>query len=278
MYETFWGLQCRPFDNRTDSRFYFESDSHRAAYLKLHYAIESRRAVAVVCGESGLGKTMLLDMVAAELPDYVAPFVRVVYPAMPPEQLVRYVARQLAPQESPGAFERIGDSIETIECMLRHYVSNNQHTLIAIDEAHLLDGHGSLEPLRLLLNLATDHTETESSITLVLSGSSTLLAHLARYPALEDRIAVRCVLERFTDQETTAYIQHRLKVAGWTKPLMFDAEALAAIQELTLGAPRRINRLCDLALMVAYAQDRARIDRQTIEHAQFELSARSQAA
>ncbi|MEQ1829403.1 MAG: AAA family ATPase [Pirellula sp.] len=278
MYESYWGFQSRPFENRADSRFYFPSESHQAALLKLTYAIESRRSVAVVCGESGLGKTMLLDSVIAQLPEYVGPVVRVVYPAMPAEQLIRYIARQMAPHEGSDTYGGIGESIETIERMLRHNIGNDQHTLIAIDEAHLLDSNGSLEPLRLLLNLATGLAGSESSMTLVLAGASNLLAHLARYAALEDRVAVRCVLERFNFEETAAYMQHRLKIAGWHKPVMFEREAITAIQELTLGAPRRINRLCDLALMVAFAQDRQRIDSTTIEHAHFELSARTKAA
>lgn len=274
MYQSHWGLQSRPFDSRPEGDFYFPSDSHQAALLKLHYAIETRRSVAVVCGDPGLGKTMLLDSVFAQLPDFIAPYIRVVYPAMPPDQLLRYVARQIAPQESLDTVGGIGQSIEIIERVLRHNVSDGQHAVIVIDEAHLLDGFGSLEPLRLLLNLATELTESEAALTLVLSGSPILLSHLSRHAALEDRIAVRCVLERFGRDETVAYVCHRLQVAGWDKPLMFDDEAMGLIQELTLGAPRRINRLCDLALMIAYAQDRLRIDSATIETANAELTSR----
>ena len=56
---------------------------------------------------------------------------------------------------------------------------------------------------------------------------------------------------------------------------MFDDEAIGVVQELTLGAPRRINRLCDLALMIAYAQDKTRIDSATIETANTELTSRA---
>lgn len=278
MYQAHWGLQSRPFYSRAEASFYYPSDSHQAACLKLHYAIESRRSVAVVCGEPGLGKTMLLDAVFSQLPELVAPTVRVVYPAMPPDQLLRYIARQIAPHEDSGTFAGIGQSIETIERLLRHNVGDGQHAVIAIDEAHLLESFGSLEPLRLLLNLAAELSEAEAAMTLVLSGSPTLLSHLARHTALEDRVAVRCVLERFGSEETAAYIGHRLKTAGWNEPLMFDEEAVGMIQDLTLGAPRRINRLCDLALMVAYAQDRTRIDALTIETANAELTSRSAAA
>jgi len=275
MYQAHWGLQSRPFDSRPEANFYFPSDSHQAAHLKLHYAIETRRSVAVVCGEPGLGKTMLLDSVLSQLPEFVAPTVRVVYPAMPPDQLLRYIARQVAPHEGSDTFGGIGQSIETIERILRRNVSDEQHAVIAIDEAHLLESFGSLEPLRLLLNLATELAESEAAMTLVLSGSPLLLSHLARHSALEDRIAVRCVLERFGRDETVAYIRHRLIAAGLSKPLMFDDEALGTVQELTLGAPRRINRLCDLALMIAYAQDKSRIDSATIETANTELTSRS---
>ena len=278
MYQSHWGLQSRPFDSRPEANFYYPSESHQAALLKMHYAIETRRSVAVLCGEPGLGKSMLLDTVFSQLPEFLAPTVRVVYPAMPPDQLLRYIARQIAPQEGSDTFGGIGNSIETIERILRHNVSDSQHAVIAIDEAHLLENCGSLEPLRLLLNLATELAESETAMTLVLSGSPVLLSHLARHTALEDRVAVRCVLDRFTGQETAAYIQHRIATAGWNKPSMFDDEAISLIQELTLGVPRRINRLCDLALMVAYAQDKSRIDAFTIENANGELTSRSAAA
>ncbi|MCY2983460.1 MAG: AAA family ATPase [Planctomycetota bacterium] len=278
MYQSHWGLQSRPFDSRPEANFYYPSDSHQAALLKMHYAIETRRSVAVLCGEPGLGKSMLLDAVFSQLPEFIAPTVRVVYPAMPPDQLLRYIARQIAPHEGSDTFGEIGYSIETIERILRHNVSDSQHAVIAIDEAHLLDNCGSLEPLRLLLNLATELAESETAMTLVLSGSPILLSHLARHTALEDRVAVRCVLDRFSGQETAGYIQHRIATAGWNKPSMFDDEAISLIQELTLGVPRRINRLCDLALMVAYAQDKSRIDAITIENANAELTSRSAAA
>ncbi len=278
MYQAHWGLKCRPFDSWLEPNFYYPSDSHQAALLKLHYAIESRRSVAVLCGEPGLGKTMLLDAVFSQLPSFVAPTVRVVYPAMPPDQLLKYIARQIAPHENSDALGGIGQSIETIERILRHNVGENQHAIVAIDEAHLLENFGSLEPLRLLLNLATERSESEAAMTLVLTGSSTLLSHLARHPALEDRVAVRCVLERFNTEQTLAYIRFRLQAAGWNKPLMMDEEATSIIQELTMGAPRRINRLCDLALMVAYAQDETRVTSATIEIANAELTSRSAAA
>jgi general secretion pathway protein A len=278
MYESYWGFQGRPFESHSDERTYFPSELHNAAQLKLHYAIETRKAVALLCGEPGTGKSMILDSVLQNLPAFVSPTVRVVYPAMPPEQLLRYIARQMAPHDSADIVGGIGQSIETLERMLRHNVGENQHALIVLDEAHLLESYGSLEPLRLLLNLAAELTDSESAVTLVLAGSNNLLAHIARHSALEDRVSVRCVLERFSHDETAEYIQHRLHAVGSKKANEFTAEAIERIQETTLGIPRRINRLCDLGLMVGFAQELPHVDANTIENAHSELSIRSQAA
>lgn len=284
MYEQHWSLQSKPFDNRTDPDFYFASESHETALLKLHYAIETRRSVAVVCGDAGVGKTMLLDTCFSQLPEFIAPTVRVVYPAMPGEQLLRYIRRQIAPQETStsGQFGPIGndvvESIETIERVLRHNGADGNHAVVAIDEAHLLESFGTIETLRLLLNLANEPRNAESALTLVLCGSPNLIAHLSRHTSLEDRIAVRCVIERFGLEDTTRYIRHRLKAAGNASPTIFDRSAIEMVQHLASGVPRRINRLCDLALMIGFAQERKFIDAATIESAHAELSTSSMAA
>ncbi len=277
MYESHWSLASRPFENRADSNFYFPSEGHDAARLKLHYAIESRRAVAVLCGEAGVGKSMMLERVFGELPQSIEPIARINYPAMPADQLLGYTVRQWTGLDRTGEPPTIGQSIELLDQFLRFNASEGRHALVVIDESQLLESHGTLEPLRLLLNLAVDGTDAESAFTLVLSGSIPLLAHLSRNPALEDRIAVRCVLERFDLQETAAYMGHRLRVAG-AQHVLFSNESIHRIQQYTTGIPRRINRLCDLALMIGYAQDLQRIEANVIDLAQRELSTTSAAA
>jgi type II secretory pathway predicted ATPase ExeA len=72
MYESYWGFQGRPFESHSDERTYFPSELHNAAQLKLHYAIETRKAVALLCGEPGTGKSMILDSVLQNLPAFVS--------------------------------------------------------------------------------------------------------------------------------------------------------------------------------------------------------------
>ncbi len=271
MYESHWSLTSRPFDNRFDPRFYYPSESHQAALLKLHYAIEMKRSVAVLCGESGIGKTMLLEACLAQLPEAFTPVVRVTFPAMPAEQLIRYIARQLAPIDEADAMNCTSACIEAIERFLMHNLSDNRHTVILIDEAHLLDQHDALEPLRLLLNLVSEHSESESAMTICLAGNIPLIGQLARHSAFEDRVAVRCVLDRFSLDSTAAYINHRLRIAGGDAQAIYSNRAIEMIHRCTNGVPRRINRVCDLSLMIGYAQDQKQIDVGIIELAHSEL-------
>jgi general secretion pathway protein A len=278
MYEEHWNLAAEPFDQRIEPQFYYPSESHQAALLKLAYGIEMRGSAVVLCGESGTGKSLLVENCIAQLPDSIAPVVRVPYPAMPPDQLVRYLARQVEPSMQPEPNALFSHSIEILDSFLRRNLSQGKHALVVVDEAHLLDPFGSLHPLRMLLNLAAEQSPAESAWTICLVGGISLASHIARYRDLEDRVAVRCFLERFPFSETEAYIQHRLQAAGRSGPPIFTHRAIEAIQEASAGVLRRINRICDMSLMIGYAQDLKQIDAQEIELAQQELSSRSMAA
>jgi type II secretory pathway predicted ATPase ExeA len=278
MYEEHWNLTAEPFDQRIDSPFYYPSESHQAALLKLAYAIETRRSAVVLCGESGTGKTLLVENCISQLPDAIAPIVRVPYPAMPTDQLVRFIARQVEPDVQPEPNALFSHSIEILDAFLRRNISHGKHALLVVDEAHMLDAYGSLHPLRMLLNLASDQSQSESAWTLCLVGGVPLLGHVGRYNDLEDRVAVRCSLERFPPEETEAYILHRLRAAGHSGPPIFTVRAIDAIQEASQGILRRINRICDMSLMIGYARDLKQIDAPVVQLAQHELSSRTMAA
>lgn len=277
MYLSHWGLECAPFEAKVDPRSYYPSECHQAASLKLNYAIEQRRSVALICGDSGLGKSMILESCLQQLADEFSPIARIVYPAMPPESLLKHIVRQIGPRDSEQHLD-MANVVEGMERILRHNIGEGLHAVVAIDEAHLLQQYGSLEALRLILNLASDACASESALTLVLCGSTSLVSHVSKNTSLEDRVAVRCVLERFSLDDTVAYISHRLRSAGCSNEAVFMPRAFETIQLLSQGVPRRINRLCDLALMIGFAQDRTRIDSKTIEAAHAELSSFRQVA
>lgn len=273
MYEEHWKLSARPFENRFSSDFYYPSEAHQAALLKLRFAIENRRSVALVCGNSGMGKSMLVQQLRAQMPDFVGPIVHVSYPALTADQLVQYIAGELSTDDAhSSANSSMASAIHSIEKSLTNAAQEGRHTVLIVDEAEWLEEQGSLETLRLLLNLSVQECKGESAFTLVLSGQPTLIAQLERHPALDQRVAVRCLLNRFLIEESSSYIGHRLRCAGGSVETIFQNDALDAIHSLCEGVPRRINSLCDLALMVGYAQEQSTIKLDLIENVHRELA------
>lgn len=272
MYERHWNLSGRPFENWCDSRFFFASDVHQTAMLKLRYGIENRRAALALCGDSGMGKTMLAETLANELAEDISPITRVVFPRLSGDQLLGYVADEMTGQESNGR-ETAVQSLRRIEHFLRENTEAGNHGLLIVDEAHLLTIPEQLETLRLLLNIRTAETQAEAAWTMLLVGDTTLLGLIERNHALDQRLSAKGMLGRFSIDQTTAYIAHRLRVVGGELPSMFTRNAIEALHMRAAGMPRRINRLGDLALMVGYAEDLEIIDSAQIEAVHQELVA-----
>jgi general secretion pathway protein A len=272
MYEAHWNLTARPFENRYDAAFYYPSDLHQAAALKLRYAIENRRAAAILSSTSGMGKSLLIQHLQSQVEEWATPFIEVAYPIMQPDQLLSYIARQLTGTTDAAESSDARSAIESIQAQLKLNAEQNRQVVLVVDEAHVLEQIGLLEPLRMLLNLAVQVGQGESALTLVLCGQPTLLAHVQRNNPLDERIAVRCVLNRFGLDETMAYIGHRVRTAGGNAEDIFEIQALEHIHHLTQGVPRRINRLCDLALMVGFAEETSHISYDLIDNVQNELT------
>lgn len=272
MYQRHWKLSGRPFENWCESRFYFPSDVHRTAMLKLRYGVESRRAAMTLCGDSGMGKTMLIEALVAQLPEDLTPVTRVVFPRLSGDQLLGYVADELTGEELSSSETAVA-SLRRIERFLRENVEAARHAVLVIDEAHLLTHPDQLETLRLLLNLRAGATESEAALTMILVGDATLLGLIERSHSLDQRISVKGLLGRYTLEQATQYITHRLRTVDGDAAEIFTPSALEMLHIRTAGIPRRINRLADLALMVGYAEDLEQIDGPHIEGVHQELVA-----
>jgi general secretion pathway protein A len=267
MYESYWQLDRKPFDNCSDPRFYFPDESRQAALLKLRYAIENRRGAALLAGASGAGKTLIVTMLRALLGESFAPFVHLIFPQMTAPELLAYLAGELTGQVDAANTPSVQQSVRQIEHYLADNTEHGRHAVIVVDEAHLVSDARTLEALRLLLNfeLAGRH-----ALTLLLVGQPAILPALDRMSPLEERLAVKCLLRPFTSTETADYVNHRLTVAGAKRPI-FEPQALATLHQLTHGIPRRINRLCDLALLISYAEERQSINAAQLEAVNQEL-------
>jgi type II secretory pathway predicted ATPase ExeA len=261
MYTNYWQLHTRPFENCTDARFYYPSEAHQGALLKLRYAVENQRGAALLTGIAGSGKTLLVNSLKRQLDSRFSPLVHLVFPRMSVSELLAYLAGEM------GALPSGATNVSVDECVrrLQHFLGDNARrgssAVVVVDEAQLLIDSGALESLRLLLNFETGN---QPALTLLLVGQPTLLPALERMPALEARLSVKCLLRPFNLEETVSYVTHRMAAAGATREI-FTSDALSTLHQLTAGNPRRINRLCDLALLIGFAEEQMRVNSHQIE-------------
>ncbi len=267
MYQNYWQLHSRPFDHCTDGRFYYPSEVHQGALLKLRYVVENERGAALLAGPAGSGKTLVVNALRRQLGETYSPFVHLVFPQMSVRELLAYLAAEMGALASPSGATPIDESVRRLQHFLTENSRRGYHAVAAIDEAHLLVDGEALDSLRLLTNMEGTN---KPALTLLLVGQPQLLPALERLPALEARLGVKCLLRPFNLEETVSYVTHRMTAAGATHEI-FTSEALTTLYQLTGGNPRRINRLCDLALLIGYAEEQVRINAHQIEAVSNEL-------
>src|SRR5262245_54299376 len=269
MYLEHWNLSSQPFEPIADRTGLYPCEAHEGALMKLRYAIENGRGAAVLAGPAGTGKTTLTRMLEAQLDASFSPFVRLVFPQMSSRDLLVYLAEQLGAPPADPPRHTIEESVRRLEFFLEQNAAHGQHAVVVIDEAQLLEDCGSLETLRLLLNVESAGRPT---LTLLLTGQTSLVSAVSRLPSLEERVYVKAMLRALTADETAAYVRHRLRAAGADREI-FSIDALEALHYLTHGIPRQINRLGDLALLVGFADRRQQLTAHEVEAVSDELVA-----
>ncbi|MBI3861011.1 MAG: AAA family ATPase [Planctomycetia bacterium] len=271
MYERYWQLERNPFDDDADLSGFFRSETHQATLLKLRYLIENAKGAGLLAGATGIGKSFLIQVLSRQLPEPFGPFVHLVFPQMSAAELLSFLAFELGAAEERSGHEPAGldRTVRDIEQQLRKFNEQGRHPVIVVDEAHLIEDPQVFQALRLLLNF---QHPGGSRFSLIFAGHNELFNTIRRLGQLEERLAVKCLLRPLSADETTGYVSCRLEAAGASRPI-FEPAAMQPLFELSGGVPRRINRLCDLALLVGFADESSSITAEQVEAVSQELTA-----
>jgi general secretion pathway protein A len=270
MYTQFFGLTQEPFSIAPDPRYLFMSERHREALAHLLYGVRGGGGFVLLTGEIGAGKTTVCRCFLEKIPKRC----NVAYifnPKLTVEELLRSVCDEFrVPYPHPGGgAPSIKDYVDALNAFLLRMHAIGQSNVLIIDEAQNLSAD-VLEQLRLLTNLETNERKL---LQIVLIGQPELRSMLAQ-PELEQlaqRVIARYHLAALSESEAVQYIRHRLGVAGLNSAVPFEPAALARIHTLSRGVPRRINLLCDRAMLGAYSLGQNRIGRDIVDKAATEV-------
>ena len=252
MYEEYWGLREKPFENTPNPRFFYHSREHEEAFARLVYAIRERKGAAMISGEYGCGKTLLGRALMAELSDSRYEVAVLSNPKLSASQFLKEVVHQLG--WNGGSNDKV-TLMHTLNEILYGNFRRDKETVILIDEAQAIPDEEVFEEIRLLLNFQLND---RFLLTLLLLGQPELREKVEKIPQLSQRIAIRYHLKSLTYPETQTYVKHRLKIAGAYYD-MFDDQSYPLLFEFTGGVPRKINNLCDLCLFEGLGERATRI-------------------
>jgi type II secretory pathway predicted ATPase ExeA len=261
LYEAHYGLNERPFGETTSSAAYVSLPSRDAVVRRLHYALAHDLGPAMLIGPPGSGKTIVARRTASELSERP---VHVTFPALSPPELLAHLASEFGHTAQADPSPHLA-----LRFLRDHFVAmakNGDRPLVIVDDAHLIRDVASFDVFRLLLNF---NSTGRPDLALLLVGGPELVLDLS--VGLADRLATRSLLGPFTEEESATYILGRLGNTD-ARDHLFTRGALSSLHQAADGLPRRLNRLADLALLIAYAQDRATVDDFVVQIATRELN------
>lgn len=223
------------------------------------YVIRERKGAGILTGECGSGKTLLSRVLFNELSSEQYHTALIFNPILPPLEFIKEIIYQLGGNIS--SLQTKTDLLRSLNEILYRNKENNKITVIVVDEAQAIEEERSFEELRLLLNFQLNDNFL---LTLILLGQPELKDKINKLPQLKQRLAIRYHLRGLSADETKNYVEHRLKVAG-AKQEIFPKDACKEVFRYSGGLPRRINNICDMALMVGCGKSAEKIDRKMVQ-------------
>ena len=266
MYEKFYNLTNMPFQLTPDSRFFFGSRGHSKAIAHLNYGLAQGEGFIIITGEVGAGKTTLVEWLRSQMDPATYTVARVNTTQVSESDLFR-----LAMAGFGLADENLTKAalLHRFEEVLRRHAMGGRRCLLIVDEAQNLS-LAALEELRMLSNITVDG---RTSLQTILLGQPQFRRMLAspNLDQLRQRVLTSYHLGPLSQEETRAYVEHRLNAVGWNDDPHWDDDAFTSVFSHTGGIPRRINRLCTRVLLYGVLEETHQITRVVVDNTAVEL-------
>jgi len=256
------GLEEEPFSTSPDPAFFYESQEHKEALLRLGVAIELKRGLSVILGDIGTGKTTLARKLFSLFSDKSRyDFNMILDPASDSE--LEFLSSLTDSFEiKPDNFSISGYKKALERYVFQKGVDENKTIIFLIDEAQKLNS-SSIETLRALLNYETNKFKL---LQLVLLGQMELLPQIKEIRNFWERIALKYVINPLSEEETRGMINFRIKQVGYKNGIpLFSDEAIGVIHNYTQGCPRRICHLCHDSLEALVIRNKERVDKEIVQ-------------
>ena len=268
MFEPFYGLKAAPFQLSPDPSFYFESRGHGHALSYLKFGVYQQEGFIVVTGEIGAGKTTLVRTLLQGLDPEQVVAAQVVNTQLNEGELLASICNAFG---VPVQGTSKAQLVSMLEAFFTVVAAEGRRALLVVDEAQNL-GRREIEELRMLSNFQLgNHALLQSFLV-----GQPELRHMlgsASMEQLRQRVIASCHLGPLTQDETRAYVQHRLRHAGWDETPIFDEGAFVKVFEFSGGIPRRINLLCSRALLAGFLAGQRLIDAAVVTSTAEDLQA-----
>ena len=261
-----WGLSRTPFTKELASSMLFASTAHQEAVARIGWII-TERALGVVCGEVGAGKTVAARAATAMLDTGRYSIIYLPNPTVGARGIYTQIVAGLG---ATPRFYRATLIPQATDLLAAETAERGKTVVLILDEAHLLSAE-QLEELRMLTNAEMD---SRSPFSLILLGQPQLRRYLrfGSFAALDQRIALRYELSGMDLEESASYVRHHLELAG-RKDGLFSDDAIALIHQASRGLPRQINNLAIQALIASLIEGKAIVDQRCVQAAVTEVTA-----
>ncbi len=262
MVYSYWGFRKSPFASGLDARGFYQSANHEEVLARLHFLVDQPKRLGLLLGESGVGKSLVLDVFARQKRTPTRQVVTLSLLGTSPEEFLWQLAVRLGRDVSVRDSQfQIWRSLADQFAEIRY---QRMGTVLLLDDAD----EASSDVLLQVARVAQIDPSSSARLTIVLAGRALRIGRFGR--RLLDLAELRIDLEPWNEQDTLAYLRWAIAQAGRTKPL-FTPEAMRQIHASSEGIPRGVKQLADMALVAGAGSELELIDADVIESVFSEL-------